>query len=137
MISRRSSGSSCAASAVEPTRSQNITVSWRRSAEELGTDGKVGGSATRSTVGVGAPAAADTCAPPVRVSAVPQSPQNLLPDGFSAPHAAQCTGSGAPQLPQTFFPSRLALPLLGQSMPHLNLCQHRWLSCNVGSLSQS
>ena len=32
MTSRRSSGSSRAASAVEPTRSQNITVSWRRSA---------------------------------------------------------------------------------------------------------
>ena len=31
-ISRMSSGSSRAAIAVEPTRSQNITVSWRRSA---------------------------------------------------------------------------------------------------------
>jgi hypothetical protein len=112
-------------------------VSWRRSAEELGTGGKVDGSATRSTVGVDAPAAADTCAPPVRVSAVPQSPQNLLPDGFSAPHAAQRTGNGAPQSPQIFFPSQLALPQLGQSMPHLNLCQHHWVSCNVRSLNQS
>ena len=32
MISRMSSGSIRADSAVEPTRSQNITVSWRRSA---------------------------------------------------------------------------------------------------------
>ena len=32
MISRRSSGSRRADSAVEPTRSQNITVTWRRSA---------------------------------------------------------------------------------------------------------
>src|SRR5215472_15033143 len=32
MMLRRSSGSSLADSAVEPTRSQNITVSWRRSA---------------------------------------------------------------------------------------------------------
>src|SRR5712692_3745560 len=31
--SRSSSGSSCSESAVEPTRSQNITVNWRRSAE--------------------------------------------------------------------------------------------------------
>jgi hypothetical protein len=31
----------------------------------------------------------------------------------------------------------LALPQLGQSMPHLNLCQHHWVSCNVRSLSQS
>src|SRR5215469_10061661 len=35
MTSRRSSGSSRVASAVEPTRSQNITVSWRRSAASL------------------------------------------------------------------------------------------------------
>jgi hypothetical protein len=112
-------------------------VSWRRSAEELGPGGKVDGSATRSTVRVDAPAAADVCAPSVLVSAVPQSPQNLLPDGFSAPHAAQRTGSGAPHSPQTFFPSQLALPLLGQSMPHLNLCQHHWVSWNARSLSQS
>jgi SAM domain (Sterile alpha motif) len=32
MISRRSSGSMRAESAVEPTRSENITVTWRRSA---------------------------------------------------------------------------------------------------------
>ena len=32
MIARMSSGSSRADIAVEPTRSQNITVSWRRSA---------------------------------------------------------------------------------------------------------
>ena len=42
MIPRISSGSSRAASAVEPTRSQNITVSWRRSAVSLpGADGDV------------------------------------------------------------------------------------------------
>ena len=32
MTSRRSSGSMRAESAVEPTRSENITVTWRRSA---------------------------------------------------------------------------------------------------------
>src|SRR5580704_12120929 len=32
MTSRRSSGSSCVDRAVEPTRSQNITAIWRRSA---------------------------------------------------------------------------------------------------------
>ena len=36
MTSRMSSGSSRADSAVEPTRSQNITVSWRRSAASGG-----------------------------------------------------------------------------------------------------
>ena len=33
MTSRRSSGSIRAESAVEPTRSENITVTWRRSAD--------------------------------------------------------------------------------------------------------
>ena len=32
-MARRSSGSSLADSAVEPTKSQNMTVSWRRSAD--------------------------------------------------------------------------------------------------------
>ena len=36
MTSRRSSGSMRAESAVEPTRSENITVTWRRSAVFLG-----------------------------------------------------------------------------------------------------
>src|SRR6266704_2565563 len=112
MISRRSSGSSCAASAVEPTRSQNITVSWRRSAEELCGGGKADGSATRGTLGVEVRAAADARALPVGISAAPQSLQNL-------------------------FHSVLALPQLGQSMAHLNLCQHHWVRCKVRSLSQS
>jgi hypothetical protein len=40
MISRKSSGSSRAESAVEPTRSQNITVNCRRSASIVG--GEIG-----------------------------------------------------------------------------------------------
>ena len=36
MTSRKSSGSMRAESAVEPTRSENITVTWRRSAVSLG-----------------------------------------------------------------------------------------------------
>ena len=36
MISRRSSGSMRAESAVEPTKSENITVTWRRSAVSCG-----------------------------------------------------------------------------------------------------
>jgi hypothetical protein len=53
------------------------------------------------------------------VSTAPQSAQNLLPGGFSAPHAMQRTGSGVPHLPQNFLPSGLAAPQLGHSMPHL------------------
>ena len=42
MTSRRSSGSMRAESAVEPTRSENITVTWRRSAVSCGAaDGAV------------------------------------------------------------------------------------------------
>jgi hypothetical protein len=111
MISRRSSGSSLVASAVEPTRSQNIT-----SAEELGAGDKVEGSVTRTTVDVDTRAAAHTRAASVSVSAAPQSPQNLLPDGLSASHAGQRTNSGAPQSPQTLLPFGLTLPQLGQSM---------------------
>jgi len=112
-------------------------VSWRRSAEELCGGGKADGSATRGTLGVEVRAAADARALPVGISAAPQSPQNLLLDGFSAPHTAQRTGSGAPQSLQILLPSVLALPQLGQSMPHLNLCQHHWVRCKVRSLSQS
>jgi hypothetical protein len=45
MIPRRSSGSSLADSAVEATTSQNVTVSWRRSAEAA-----VGSRATTAAV---------------------------------------------------------------------------------------
>ena len=34
------------------------------------------------------------------------------------PHAVQRTGRGMPQSPQNYFPSRLAAPQLGHSMPH-------------------
>src|SRR5712671_4712765 len=56
MTSRRSSGSSRAASSVEPTRSQNITVSWRRSAS-VGA-GASEGAAVTAAVGTAAPSAA-------------------------------------------------------------------------------
>jgi hypothetical protein len=67
------------------------------------------------------------------VSAAPQSPQNLLPDGLSASHAAQRTNSGAPQSPQTLLPFGLTLPQLGQSMSHpiqllIYLSSHRFPS---------
>lgn len=93
--------------------SENITVSCRRSAAGLDSGGGAGGSATSSATGVDASAEANAR---VRAgSTAPQSPQNLLPGGFSASHAAQRTSSGAPQSPQNFFPSGLALPQFGQS----------------------
>src|SRR5215472_5272707 len=118
MISRKSSGSRRAASAVEPTRSQNSTVSCRRSADDIG-------AADRGE----ADSAGALDAP--MVSATPQSAQNFLPGGFSAPQAVQRTdrGRGVPQSPQNFFPSRLAAPQLGHSMPHP-------IRLDTGSISQ-
>src|SRR5215471_16724814 len=106
MISRRSSGSRRDASGVEPTRSQNSTVSCRRSADDIGPAGR------GDAVSAGAPDAR-------MVSAAPQSEQNFLSGGFSVPQAVQRTGRGVPQSPQNFFPSKLAAPQLGHSMPHL------------------
>jgi hypothetical protein len=58
MTSRRSSGSMRAESAVEPTRSENITVTWRRSARSSG--------ATLGALGVVA-ASTEGALPPVSV----------------------------------------------------------------------
>src|ERR1700733_430385 len=48
MISRRSSGSMRADSAVEPTRSENITVTWRRSARSSTTVSAFGAAVTEA-----------------------------------------------------------------------------------------
>jgi hypothetical protein len=47
-------------------------------------------------------------------SAVPQSPQKLLPGGFSAPHCGHGFVNGAPQSPQNFFSAGLLLPQFEQ-----------------------
>src|SRR5262245_26901385 len=115
ITSRRSSGSSCAASTVESTRSQNITVSWRRSAPAMASlDVRLGVNVLRS--GTGSASA----------NAAPQLPQYLLPGGVSAPHAAQEGGSDAPQSPQNLLPAAFEVPQLGQSMYRLQPeCQQR------------
>jgi hypothetical protein len=83
-----------------------MTVSWRRSADDI------------NAAGSGDALAADAVDART-VSAAPQSAQNLLSGGLSAPQAVQRTGSGVPHLPQNFLPSGLAAPQLGHSMPHL------------------
>src|SRR5919202_2870996 len=57
MTSRRSSGSSREASAVEPAMSQNSTVSWRRSALKVGFHSYTGldGVVTERSSGAGVP----------------------------------------------------------------------------------
>src|SRR5215468_3211224 len=84
MTSRRSSGSSRAAIAVEPTRSQNITVSWRRSA-----------ISTR-----GGENAADEIVAAVSPRDFPQPPQNLALGSLSKLQAEHREGNGDPHLAQ-------------------------------------
>ena len=84
MIALKSSGSSLADSAVDPTRSQNSTVSWRRSI----------GRVSR---------AVGTTAGEFRRNLVPQSPQNLFWAGFATPQAGQRRTAAAPHRPQNFL----------------------------------
>src|ERR1700752_4841417 len=76
MISRMSSGSRRADSAVDPTRSTNMTLSWRRSAEAVGA----------GTGGLGAAPA------PSAVSVLPHFVQNLALPRLIAPQEAQRIG---------------------------------------------
>jgi hypothetical protein len=78
--------------AVEPTRSQNITVSCRRSAA-LGAGFTGGGGAAIGVRSVTAD------------SVAPQPPQNLAVGGLSFPQAAQGTGNAAPHSRQNWFPA--------------------------------
>src|ERR1700747_2455018 len=106
MISLMSSGSSRAESAVEPTRSTNMIVSWRRSAVEAG-----GAATSGDTAG-----AVDGAA----VSLLPQFEQNLAPARLVAPQEVQPTGSAAPHASQNRLSSGVSKRQLGHSMsaPH-------------------
>jgi len=97
-ISRISSGSSREASAVEPTRSQNITVSCRRSAPLVrgGMDTVASAEAMTSSIGL------------------PQPPQNFAVGSFSKPHAGQSEGSGAPHSAQKRLVAAFSAMQLGQ-----------------------
>ena len=108
-ITRRYYGSRRDESAVEPTRSQNSTVSCRRSAEDVG-----------AAVVPGAEAGGGT-APPGLPSLAPQSEQNFAPGRLVPPHAGHRAGTGAPHSSQNLLPSRTSARQLGHSMPHLNL----------------
>jgi len=85
MMAPKSSGSSPAESAVDPTRSQNSTVSCRRSI----------GRASRA---VGTTAAGESTR-----NLVPQSPQNLFRAGLATPQAGQRRTATAPHRPQNFL----------------------------------
>src|SRR5215212_2166800 len=82
-ISRRSSGSSRAESAVEPTRSQNMIVSCRRSAS--------------SSKELGARGAAGELQSPTTPKLLPQDSQNRAPGEQAAPQELQVRARRVPQ----------------------------------------
>lgn len=108
MTSPCSSGSSRVDSALDPTMSQNMIVSWRRSAEDA-VEGV--GAVLRVVVDdAGATFPVATCVPHllqkpfsagtafpqfehVRGKAMPHLPQKLLPSGASALHPGHCKGA--------------------------------------------
>src|SRR2546423_349370 len=108
MISRMSSGSSRAESAVEPTRSQNRTVSWRRSAEPVC---ELCGAAAS----IVEPAAAST---PIDGSLCPHSKQNLALAGLVLPHDGQRPRRAAPHSRQNLLPPGTSALQLGQRTDH-------------------
>src|SRR6516164_1646982 len=101
---RRSSGSSRAESAVEPTRSQNTTVSWRRSAVWWEGGSKAGARE------LALPRGANFC---------PHSAQKLAPPGLEAPHDWHCTGRPAPQAIQNLPVSGVSAWQEGHSTDYL------------------
>src|SRR5579863_8622390 len=106
MTSRRSSGSRRVESAVEPTRSQNITVSWRRSAAAPARAGAAGAAAA-------AVAAAAGAASP---SATPHCAQKREPGALAWPQAAQLRACGAPHWGQKRLSPGISLLQLGQAL---------------------
>src|SRR5580704_9590636 len=98
MTSRRSSGSNREESEVDPTRSQNITVSCLRSA--LSARG----------VGVAITGAGAATSP----TGLPQPPQNLAVSSFSNPQTGQGDGSGDPHWAQNRLVAAFSAMQLGQ-----------------------
>jgi len=105
MTSRRSSGSSCVDRAVEPTRSQNITAIWRRSAT-LAARVACGGA------GAGEGAEAAGASP----SLAPHCVQNLEPAALAWPQDAQAKACGAPHCGQNLLSAGMSLAQLGQAL---------------------
>src|SRR5262245_59547017 len=99
MISRMSSGSRRAESAVEPTRSQNMTVSWRRSAVTSVREGEAAVEVVAGLVGVSA-----------------SLKQNFAPAGLALPQEGHRAGRAAPQEMQNLLLSGVSEWQLGHSM---------------------
>src|ERR1700738_5247199 len=101
-----SSGSSRTERAVELTRSQNITVSCRRSAHAPA--GTMCGVGTTGVAAVGSSLLA--------VSLLPHAGQNFAPDRMVAPQDGHRPGTEAPHSSQTLLSSGMSAGQLGHSM---------------------
>ena len=110
MIARASSGSRSSISSVEPLMSANSAVTVLRSPS---TAGEASGSSAATRIAATAVAVGRACDDDV-VSGAPQSPQNLSPGSFDAPHRGHFETNGAPHPPQNLRPSRLSDPHFAQ-----------------------
>ena len=91
---------------MEPTRSQNITVTWRRSTDVLDW---VDGEATDGVAGL---VVVSEFAPE---SFCPQFKQNFELEWFALPQDGQRTGSAAPQAVQNLPTSGVSARQIGHS----------------------
>src|ERR1700730_2773906 len=101
-----SSGSSRAESIVESTRSQNITVSYRVSAD----------APVDTLCGVGTAGVAAVGSPLLAVSLLPHAGQNFAPERMAAPQHGHRPGRGAPHSSQNLLSSGMSARQLGHSM---------------------
>jgi hypothetical protein len=112
MTPRRSSGSSRADSGVEPTRSQNMTVSWRRSASDrTGVSGRAGASAASAAIASSRRRRCPTEAIPMltRSSAVSRG-NTCASTSFSRNIRSYCA-SPRPRSHAAMFNARLPMPV--------------------------
>src|SRR5271170_4008275 len=104
-IARASSGSRSSISSVEPLMSANSAVTVLRSPLTVVEFSSFAGVTRISEAEIVALGDRGGKAGASATSEVPQSPQNRLAVGLSAPHLGQRLASGPPQSPQNLFPS--------------------------------
>src|SRR5215510_11003903 len=132
MTSRRSSGSMQTASVVEPTRSANITVTWRRSAVSW-----VFGSVTATGIEDGASGAAVRAA--IAFSSFLRWPSDATPMSLRSSFVSRPSSSPSMSLARKISaywarPIPRSQPSMSKFSPHLGSCQ-RQFSKKVESLA--
>src|SRR5262252_1164607 len=133
MTSRRSSGSIRAESAVEPTRSENITVTWRRSAVSW-----VFGSVTATGIEEGASGAAVRAA--IAFSSFLRWPSDATPMSLRSSFVSRPSSSPSMSLARKISaywarPIPRSQPSMSKFSPHLGGSCQRQFSKKVESLA--